>query len=147
MSIWLLDIALMASRPDFKWDRLVRQAHADGTAHFLWCALFLGQSVFAAPVPPEVLTALQPSWAKGVAIRHLVWEKGLTSFYERADARSLLLQVLLFKRWRWTLGGLVNGLFPSTTWLAQHYGGEKRSSKAGLVLRHWRNLASLVRGK
>lgn len=147
MSIWLLDIALMASRPDLKWDKLVRQAHADGTAHFLWAALFLGQSLFSAPVPPEVLTALQPPWAKGVAIRHLVWEKALSTFHERADARSLLLQVLLFKRWRWTLASLVAGVFPSRTWLAQHYGAhEARRSTLALLARHWRNLGRLVRG-
>lgn len=145
-SIWLLDIALMASRHDIRWDKLVRQAHLDGTAHFLWCALFLGQSLFMAPVPPEVLTALQPPFPKGPAIRQLVWAKALTSFHEQADSRSLLLQVLLFKHWRWTLAALGQGILPSSTWLAQHY-GRSGGGTLGLLFRHWRNLGQLLKGR
>jgi hypothetical protein len=146
-SIWLVDVALMAARPELDWDRLVRQAHHDGTAHFLWCALFLAQALFGAHVPPEVLTALQPPFPKGALVRHLLWDKTLTSFREQADARSLALQLLLFKHWRWTLAGLYHGVLPSRRWLQQHY--EPEGSKAGyarLLARHWRALGGLLGG-
>jgi hypothetical protein len=144
-SIWLLDIALMAARPDLKWDKLVRQAHQDGTAYFLWCALFLSQSLLSAPVPQEVISALQPSFPKGPMVRHLVWEKALTSFHERADSRSLVLQLLLFVKWRWTLAGLLHGVFPSGEWLRQHYQPDARSGSTWkLRVRHWMNLARLL---
>lgn len=144
-SIWLLDIALMAARGDLKWDKLVRQALQDGTAYFLWCALFLSQSLLSAPVPQEVISALQPSFPKGPMVRHLVWEKALTSFHERADARSLVLQLLLFVRWRWTLAGLWHGVVPSGDWLRQHYQPEAGASATPrLMLRHWRRLVGLV---
>lgn len=145
-SIWLVDIALMASQPNLHWDKLVRQAHADGTAYFLWCALFLVHSLFAAPVPTEVLTALQPTSPKGPMIRHMVWAKALTSFHEQADRRSLTLQLLLFMRWRWTLAGLLNGVFPSSRWLRQHYQPDApETGTFGLMVRHWGNLLRLIR--
>lgn len=145
-SIWLVDIALMAAQPNLHWDKLVRQAHADGTAYFVWSALFLVHSLFSAPVPAEVLSALQPPFPKGPMIRHMVWVKALTSFHERPDARSLMLQLLLFVRWRWTLAGLVNGVFPSARWLRQHYEPQASGSDVPrLMLRHWGNLLKLIR--
>jgi hypothetical protein len=147
-SIWLVDIALMASRTDLNWDKLVRQTHQDGTAHFVWCALFLVQALFAAHVPPEVLTALQPPLLKGTLVRHLLWEKTLTSFKEHADARSLGLQILLFKRWRWTLAGLMHGVLPSARWLHQHYDADNpKPHYPRLLLGHWSNLRRMLLGK
>ncbi|MDB5100163.1 MAG: hypothetical protein JWM80_4584 [Cyanobacteria bacterium RYN_339] len=144
-SIWLVDIALMVTRPELDWDKLVRQAHHDGTAHFLWCALFLAQALFSAHVPPEVLTALQPPFPKGALVRHLLWEKTLTSFQEQADARSLALQLLLFKHWRWTMAGLYHGVLPSKRWLQQHYEPEDVAcGHTRLLLRHWRTLGGLL---
>jgi ASC-1-like (ASCH) protein len=144
-SIWLVDIALMAAQPNLHWDKLVRQAHADGTAYFLWSALFLVHSLFGAPVPGEVLTALQPPFPKGPMIRHMVWVKALTSFHERPDARSLMLQLLLFVTWRWTIAGLLNGIFPSAQWLRQHYEPEAPAAHGPrLMLRHWGNLLRLL---
>lgn len=143
-SIWLVDVALMTAQPDLNWDKLVRQAHDDGTAHFLWCGLFLCQALFAAHVPAEVLTALQPPFLKGPLVRHLLWQKTLTSFHEQADARSLVLQLLLFKRWRWSFAGLVDGLVPSHTWLMQHYAPGQKRGHAALLLMHWKNLARLA---
>lgn len=146
-SIWLVDIALMAAQPNLHWDKLVRQAHADGTAYFLWCALFLASSLFSAPVPNEVLSALQPSGPKGPMIRHMVWAKALTSFHERADARSLVLQLLLFVTWNATIAGLINGVFPSGEWLRQHYQPEAPKARVGvLMLKHWGNLLRMLRG-
>jgi hypothetical protein len=145
-SIWLVDIALMAAQPKLHWDKLVRQAHADGTAYFLWSALFLVHALFAAPVPAEVLSALQPPFPKGPMIRHMVWVKALTGFSEQADARSLALQLLLFVKWRWTLAGLLNGVWPSASWLRQHYAPDQaEATTAGLMLRHWKNLARMIR--
>lgn len=147
-SIWVVDIALMAANGHLNWDKLVRQAHDDGTAHFLWCGLFLAEALFGAHIPPEVLTALQPPLFKGPLVRHLLWEKTLTSFRENADARSLALQLLLFKHWRWTLTGLAYGVIPSARWLQQHYAPEaKAPGYARLLLRHWRNLARLLGGR
>ena len=145
-SIWLLDIALMAAQPALRWDKLVRQAHHDGTAYFLWSALFLCKTLLGAPVPEEVLSALQPPAIKGSLVQHLVWEKALTSFHERPDARSLLLQLLLFVRWRWTLAGLFSGVVPSTAWLRQHYAPDRpEAGRIGLLFRHWGALVRLIK--
>lgn len=145
-SIWLVDIALMAARGELNWDKLVRQAHADGVAHFVWAALFSVQLLFAAPVPPEVLTALQPPFPKATIIKHLVWKKTTQSFREEADGRSILLQLLLFASWRWTLAGLFSGLVPSAQWLRQHYEPDGKTPRHRLLWRHWGNLLRLVRG-
>jgi hypothetical protein len=79
-------------------------------------------------------------------IRHMVWVKALTGFSEQADARSLALQLLLFVRWRWTLAGLLNGVWPSASWLKQHYAPDQPGASAGrLMLRHWGNVFRMVR--
>jgi hypothetical protein len=97
-------------------------------------------------VPNEVLSALQPSGPKGPMIRHMVWAKALTSFHERADARSLVLQLLLFVTWKATIAGLINGILPSGEWLRQHYQPEAPQGRTGrLMLRHWANLARMLR--
>ncbi|HEY9723141.1 MAG TPA: nucleotidyltransferase family protein, partial [Oscillatoriaceae cyanobacterium] len=145
-SIWLVDIALMAARGDLSWDKLVRQAESDGVASFVWAALFMAQLLFAAPVPPEVLTALQPPFPKATIIKHLVWKKTLQGFREEADGRSILLQLMLFASWRWTVAGLMSGMWPSAQWLRQHYEPDGKTPRHRLLLRHWGNLLRLVRG-
>lgn len=145
-SVWLLDIALMASRPGLDWQKLVDDAQADGTASFVWVALFLAGSLFGAPVPRAALDALRPPTVRAGLIERLAWAKASTCFEEQADLRSLLLQLALVQRWRWVLGGLWAGLFPSGTWLAQHYVAARGEDAGRLRLlgRHWRRLARLL---
>ena len=59
-----------------------------------------------------------------------------------------MLQLLLFVKWRWTIAGLLNGVFPSTRWLRQHYAPEApEAAGATLMLRHWGNLVGMVSRK
>lgn len=148
-SIWLLDIALMASKPGLDWQKLVDDAHADGTASFVWTALSLARSLFAAPVPQAALRALAPKGMRATLIAHLAFTRVAGNYQEKPDARSLLLQLLMVKRWRDAFHGLWAGVWPSTTWLAQHYVAAEAKEAPGrlpLLWRHWRTLVGLLRG-
>lgn len=149
-SIWLLDIALMASKPGLDWQKLVDDAHADGTASFVWTTLSLARDLFAAPVPQAALRALAPQGIRATLISHLAFSRAASCYKEDPDVRSLLLQLLMVKRWRDAFSGLWAGVFPSSGWLAQHYvaaGGEKSPGRFPLLVRHWGNLARLLRVK
>jgi hypothetical protein len=147
-SVWLLDIALMATRPGLDWQKLVDDAQSDGTGHFVWTALSLAASLYGAPVPRAVLAALRPGPDRAALIERLSWAKASASFAEQADLRSLMLQLALVERWRWALGGLVAGVFPSRDWLRQHYvaASGEQAGRLRLLARHWLRLARMVRG-
>ncbi|MEB3223036.1 MAG: nucleotidyltransferase family protein [Candidatus Sericytochromatia bacterium] len=147
-SVWLLDIALMASRPGLDWQKLVDDAQQDGTANFVWTSLSLAESLYGAPVPRAVLAALRPSRGRAALVERLSWAKASATFEERADVRSLLLQLALVPRWRWALGGLLAGVFPSRDWLCQHYvaASGERAGHLRLLGRHWRRLGAMVFG-
>ncbi|MEB3197037.1 MAG: nucleotidyltransferase family protein [Candidatus Sericytochromatia bacterium] len=145
-SVWLLDIALMAGRPGLDWQKLVDDARTDGTASFIWLTLSLARHLYAAPVPVAALRALAPDSLRVALITQLAWARVAGTFAERADVRSLLLQLLLVDRWRWAFGGLWAGLWPTDTWLRQHYvaaSGEK-ASRLCLLTRHWRRLGRML---
>jgi hypothetical protein len=144
-SIWLVDIALFAVRAPIDWEKLTRQTKADGTSGFLWLALFLCVELLQTPVPETSLKSLEPPYPRGGLIRQIAWSKVLTSFKEAPDARSLMLQMLVLPRLRDGMATLLRGVFPSSTWLRQHYQPEGRTTAMALRLRHWREVARLLK--
>jgi hypothetical protein len=67
--VQLYDIGLVSASLPVAWDQLSRRARACRAIPFLYASLHLASAVFAAPVPPEVLTQLRAQTPRRLARR------------------------------------------------------------------------------
>jgi hypothetical protein len=126
------DVDRIVHTQSINWERFVAAVIDRQLATAVYFSLWMPAQLFDTPIPPEVLTALKPSWWKRAYLQSSINRAGLLHPERSKFGRIayIAFNALLYD----DLSGLLRGIFPDRTWMQEQYGVDGRYSIARAYL-------------
>jgi hypothetical protein len=111
---------IVRAYPALDWNRFLQKAISLQVKTAVYFSLAIPVALFATPVPPRVLAALRPPAWRAAWLTRQIEKAGLFNPDERKFGKLeyLIFTALLYDDAK----GLMQGIFPSRTWMRQRYG-------------------------